>query len=743
MDFNTYEKSGRFVYGALAQVVATILNAAILQTGGLRLQQLQQRAKDPASLRAKLEKVGAIQSSEIQDFAKDLAGARVVLYTNSDVSRFLSSGIISKNFDIDWDRTKIHHPPADAKQANELFISNNYAVKLKDDRVALPEYTHLGGLWCEIQVQTTLNHAWSEMAHNTIYKGPNLSGFGSELMRSIESRMKVIMRKHLAPAGYEFQKVLTDFERLSVGKELFDQGALASIEACSNNNERYDALERFAEHVLPFYDDYESVSEEVIATAAGAVKKAREASVAPIDTPFGSLPGRTAIQVGILAAGIIDQLRYVNVDSTFDIISKLYANAESNEEQEIWLKSAQALSKHELTVWKQVGPRVQILLVDRIRAMPAERRAAIRPFVLTVLAEVLGTDVSGTSSTYNAITLHQGSVNPSEELREMRAAAIDILADFYRSSADDAARREIVQAFAAASSMPRIGGTSTALLVSVLNDTRRIIQLYTDTIAEMSFELRQKIEHDLLWLYRHNGGASPVETADEAVTSARLALLNAVLAFRDRANANEDFVIYKTLVGFESVFPPAWDDPEFEPMIEEAYWDARIEELVTRVSHEDADQWLGTIRRCASTKSDDQATFLPFQKFLSKLSIANPDLIVAYLKRIDDKLVEFLQAMLPGLVPTPQWQAAEAIVRGWVAQRRYLRQVAWSLRNVSIPSAALLADILGAAVEAGDDLAVLNIVSAASARHEDPQRGSIKVTMLSAIAYLRSCLQND
>ncbi|MGH8614922.1 MAG: RelA/SpoT domain-containing protein, partial [Gammaproteobacteria bacterium] len=354
MDFNAYEKSGQFAYAALAQVVAVILVAAIKQRGELRLQQLQRRAKDPLSLRRKLEDAEALEAPEVEAIAKDLAGVRVVLYTNSDVSRFLSSGIIRYNFDVDWNRTKIHHPPADAKQASELFISNNYVVKLKDERIALPEYAQFAGMWCEIQVQTTLNHAWSEMAHHTIYKKPKLTGFGGELMRGIEARMLAIMRKYLVPAGYEFQKVLTDFERLSNGKELFERGALTSIEACADNNELYEILERFANHVLPHYDDYEAVSAEIIATVAGAVKRARERSVTPIDTPFGSLPGHPTDEIAALAGGTIDQLRYVDVEATFDTISDLYEGSASDEERKLWLRSAQTLSKHELRVWEQV-----------------------------------------------------------------------------------------------------------------------------------------------------------------------------------------------------------------------------------------------------------------------------------------------------------------------------------------------------------------------------------------------------
>jgi hypothetical protein len=50
---------------------------------------------------------------------KDLAGCRLIFYSNSDVSRFQQSGIITDNFDVDWDRTKIHYPmPGDSDPKN-------------------------------------------------------------------------------------------------------------------------------------------------------------------------------------------------------------------------------------------------------------------------------------------------------------------------------------------------------------------------------------------------------------------------------------------------------------------------------------------------------------------------------------------------------------------------------------------------------------------------------------------------
>ena len=56
-------------------------------------------------------------------------------------------------------------------------------------------------------------------------------------------------------------------------------------------------------------------------------------------------------------------------------------------------------------------------------------------------------------------------------------------------------------------------------------------------------------------MYRRNHDMPGAMAADAAVAKARDVLNASILRFRDAANANKGFTIYKTLVGFESVFP--------------------------------------------------------------------------------------------------------------------------------------------------------------------------------------------
>lgn len=71
-----------------------------------------------------------IGTKDIELVAKDLAGYRLVFYTNADVRRFTSCGIINDNFVIEWDRSKLHHSDANAMSAGELFTADNLLVRM-------------------------------------------------------------------------------------------------------------------------------------------------------------------------------------------------------------------------------------------------------------------------------------------------------------------------------------------------------------------------------------------------------------------------------------------------------------------------------------------------------------------------------------------------------------------------------------------------------------------------------------
>jgi ppGpp synthetase/RelA/SpoT-type nucleotidyltranferase len=127
-----------------------ILEKAIQASNLPRPQSIQHRAKAPKSLKARLEESGKLDSENIESERRDLAGVRLIFYTNTDIERFLNSRVIVENFEIERDATRIHHPTAENKERRYRAI--HYTVRMKEDRVKLPEYSRFNGMRCEIQI---------------------------------------------------------------------------------------------------------------------------------------------------------------------------------------------------------------------------------------------------------------------------------------------------------------------------------------------------------------------------------------------------------------------------------------------------------------------------------------------------------------------------------------------------------------------------------------------------------------
>jgi ppGpp synthetase/RelA/SpoT-type nucleotidyltranferase len=736
MNIKEYETTGQRIYGQLALVVRNILLAAIEKQPTLRLQHIQHRAKSTPSLRTKLSRAGKLRSKAIEECAKDLGGCRLIFYTNGDVSRFLNSGIIPENFEVDWDRTKIHHPQPEATDAAELFVSNNYVVKLRAERAGLPEYSDVADMWCEVQVQTTLNHAWSEMAHDTIYKRPELPrGFGAALMQSIDDRMKAIQRDYLLPAGHEFQKVQADFERLSSGKELFDTGALEAIATGEDNNDRYDLLEAFKSYVLPHHDDPVSAYPDIRNSLVAAVEKARACPDIPVVTLFGNYPGRNAEAISAKVADILDDLKYADIGASFDTFCHLYAGSQTDKERDRWVQSGEKLASHNLRAWQQVGPAVQDVIVGKIAKMPSDRKNDLSPFVTSVLSKLLGSEVSGTSSSFNAVTFHRGSVQASTPLRKIRTAAIDELKSLFLAADTENIRKATFSAMHAATRFPSSGSLSDELHLMILADALNLVTFLTENASIISFEQTQHVEHQFLWLFRHNRETSTSRPTSKKISIARSKLKQAIFSFRDSVNANVDYVTYKTLVGYESVFEPAWSDDGFDIEGEQAYRSQKIDALVAGVSEDNADDWFARLIRCAETESNDLATFPSFGTFLERLGSANPKILFAYLKREHPRLMGFLTSILRGLEEGPMAKRASALIQNWVKAGKFLPEISWYFRVGKLVDLSFAKQTLDVALSINDRNTILTMIAVADARHAEWGVETADAILLPAIAY--------
>ncbi|OZA28417.1 MAG: hypothetical protein B7X93_07380 [Hydrogenophilales bacterium 17-61-9] len=733
MNFEGYEREGRVKYAEFAATVALILEAAIGLESGYRLQQVKERAKQPTSLRKKLEQRGIAGTEALEDEIKDLAGCRVIFYTNSDVTRFINSGIIYENFEVL--EVKLHQPKREVEDAAELYISNHYIVRIRPERIVLPEYARFSGVRCEIQIQTILNHAWAEMAHDTIYKAPTLDEFGGREFDGIKRRMQKVAQKYLLPAGYEFQKIASDFQRLIEGKALFDGDALEAIVDAADNNIRVETIETFAENVLPFYDDLQAVYPEIVERLVVAADRAHATPPVAIETPYGTLPPQTLGNILDAIARILTRYRYIDVGATFDATRRLYRMAENEDERKPLLELGKALAGHQLDAWQKVGPTIQAMLVERIEALDENGCRELAPLLNGMLSKVLGTEIQGMTSSSSAVTFHRGAVEASEPLRVVREKAIALLKRQFTLAGSDEERGMVLLALNAATQTPTTVAYSNELARLVMVDTSTVLEFQREIAPKLSLELLQRTEHRVhrcYWKYAD----LPEKMREEGCLVASAGVKAAAIAFRDVANANADFVIYKALVGFESVFPPAWDNDAFDYNQAGEYRAKQIDAFLASVEDADAEPWFDRISRYALTESADAATFPVFGNFLEQLAETKPTIVLGYVDQLDGPLENFLPVMLAGLMRSDKQAETLERVDGWLRSGTHIRQLAWYLRFADPFDEELLRRALDSAIQLGDEHGVRNALTAASSQFAGHPGTLVEAIFLPAIRFL-------
>ena len=173
-----------------AEVTAMLQKA--LERNGLIVTAVDSRIKTESSLAGKLALKGA-KYHQLSDIT-DILGARIITFYTSDVDRIAS--IAEQLFEIDWDNS------VDKRKLHQLdsfgYNSLHYICRL-------PNYPYR----FELQLRTTLQHAWAAINHDTGYKS------GVEIPREYMRRINRLAGL-LEIADDEFSRIrseITDYRR--------------------------------------------------------------------------------------------------------------------------------------------------------------------------------------------------------------------------------------------------------------------------------------------------------------------------------------------------------------------------------------------------------------------------------------------------------------------------------------------------------------------------------------------------
>ena len=186
------------------EVLRTLREA--LDRNGLIVTAVEGRVKTRESLAGKLELKGA-KYAQLSDVT-DLVGARIITFYTDDVDRIAS--MAEQLFEIDWENS------VDKRRLHQLdsfgYNSLHYICRL-------PGYNFR----FELQLRTTLQHAWAAINHDTGYKS------GIEIPKEYMRRMNRLAGL-LEMADDEFSRIrteITDYRRRV--QQLVQKGKLDDV----------------------------------------------------------------------------------------------------------------------------------------------------------------------------------------------------------------------------------------------------------------------------------------------------------------------------------------------------------------------------------------------------------------------------------------------------------------------------------------------------------------------------------
>jgi hypothetical protein len=450
---------------------------------------------------------------------------------------------------------------------------------------------------------------------------------------------------------------------------------------------------------------------------------------------FGAISKyRNANRLKSRAIEVLAGLRYFETSSVVNILLAATVQAEESVRKDA-ISALSKTAKYDLSVYYGQGPdsgggigaAPQLSIIDTLEKKSDDELRIHLQGVLSLVDGLLSTTMDSTSWSSTAVTLSRLTVPADKAIKDIRKRTIALLRRVYSSVESVSQKLSVIRAMNAATRAERRSAVDQEHADMIAANAEEVLGFFAEIVKGEDLQVVQKLEHDTYWIHYH----SPSKDV-----RAKALRVKAVI------DEDKEYVIYKTLVGFEGVFGD-WSDRTSDGLSGRWPQDRRVKEarvLAAGIEEDGFDIWTRRILAFAKTESDDLATFPVFYEFLAIVAKSYPAFALQLLIQDADALSKFLIPILRGLWVSEKRSDVMALMKRWVqaepARSTFLYACTKFFLSTTDIDVELLGQLLKKAVETRDVFVLRQIASVSMARSETIARGELKVLFLSAISKL-------
>ncbi|HEX8978148.1 MAG TPA: hypothetical protein VF811_00450 [Parasulfuritortus sp.] len=446
---------------------------------------------------------------------------------------------------------------------------------------------------------------------------------------------------------------------------------------------------------------------------------------------------RSAYTLMSKAIKVLSGLRYLETPAVTDVLLWVAAHSEESVRKDADA-ALRSLAKYNLSVFygaedesrRGIGAAPQVAVLDTIESKGDSFLIEHLNGVLTLIEGLLSTSMESTKWTASAVTLSRAVTPAAGEVPIVRRRSVALLKRIYGLAETKRQRLSVIRTLNAATRAENRTVADIDYADMIAANAQEVLALFAQ-IAEREPDLQivQKIEHDSYWIHYH----SP----SDAVRSAALAV-KAII------DANSEYTIYKTLIGFEGVFGE-WSRSPRDGSYSVAAQERRMQEakiLAARIPDEGFDIWKGRILTFAQTESNDMATFPVFYEFLADVAGLYPGFALDLLADESDRLSGFLIPILRGVWDSERQSELLPLMKRWIDDassdtKSPLYACAKLYLSTKSVNLDVLERILAKAAQLEDAYVMRQVASVGIARSSDSgQRDQLKNLFLHALSGL-------